>query len=92
MHRRTLNRRLAEVGETGLSVVNAVRVELAEEYLLSSKRKLYEIAGLVGFSSGADFSRWFRHQFGMSPSEWAIQHRSSAVVGASQLTLPLGKH
>ncbi len=82
LHRRTLNRRLAEVGETGLSVVNAVRVELAEEYLLNSKRKLYEIAGLVGFSSGADFSRWFRHQFGMSPSEWAIQRRACAAAAA----------
>lgn len=84
LHRRTLNRRLAEVGESGLSVVNAVRVELAEEYLLTSKRKLYEIAGLVGFSSGADFSRWFRHQFGISPSEWAVQHRAHAAAGSTQ--------
>ncbi|MGW8462496.1 AraC family transcriptional regulator [Pseudomonas sp. CLCA07] len=93
LHRRTLNRRLAEVGESGLSVVNAVRVELAEEYLLTSKRKLYEIAGLVGFSSGADFSRWFRCHYGISPSEWAIQHRACATTGASKMTPPPpGKH
>ncbi|KJZ35764.1 AraC family transcriptional regulator [Pseudomonas fluorescens] len=93
MHRRTLNRRLAEVGESVLSVINAVRVELAEEYLMTSKRKLYEIADLVGFSSGADFSRWFRCQFGMSPSEWAMQHREQAAAGASHITPPPpGKH
>ncbi|MNF68674.1 HTH-type transcriptional regulator VirS [compost metagenome] len=80
MHRRTLNRRLAEVGESGLSVINAVRVELAEEYLTTSKRKLYEIAELLGFTSGADFSRWFRVQFGMPPSEWATQHRERATA------------
>jgi len=80
MHRRTLNRRLAEVGESGISVVNAVRVELAEEYLTTSKRKLYEIAELLGFTSGADFSRWFRAQFGMPPSEWATQHRERAAA------------
>lgn len=75
MHRRTLNRRLAEVGESSKSVVNAVRMELAENYLTTSKRKLYEIAELLGFTSGADFSRWFRGQFGMSPSEWVAQRR-----------------
>ena len=86
MHRRTLNRRLAEVGESAISVVNAVRVELAEEYLTASKRKLYEIAELLGFTSGADFSRWFRGQFGMSPTEWGTQHRERAAGEASQVT------
>jgi transcriptional regulator GlxA family with amidase domain len=86
MHRRTLNRHLAEVGESGISVVNAVRIELAEEYLMTSKRKLYEIAELLGFASGADFSRWFRAQFGMSPSEWATQHRERATRQVSQVT------
>lgn len=88
MHRRTLNRRLAEVGENGISVVNSVRVELAEEYLMTSKRKLYEIADLLGFSSGADFSRWFRGQFCMSPSEWVTQHRERVAEEASRMMPP----
>lgn len=89
MHRRTLSRRLAEVGETGLSVINAIRVELAEEYLLTSKRKLYEVAELLGFTSGADFSRWFRGQFGTSPSEWASRHRERATARDIPRALPV---
>jgi AraC-like DNA-binding protein len=88
MHRRTLNRHLAEVGETGISVVNAIRVELAEEYLTTSKRKLYEIAELLGFASGADFSRWFRGQYGTSPSEWAAQHRERTAAADFHTTPP----
>ncbi|MCY1521978.1 HTH-type transcriptional regulator VirS [compost metagenome] len=88
MHRRTLNRRLAEVGESGLSVINEVRVELAENHLTTSKRKLYEIADLLGFTSAAYFSRWFRDQFGMSPSEWAAEHREQAAGETSPMTPP----
>jgi AraC-like DNA-binding protein len=91
MHRRTLSRRLAEVGESGMSVVNAVRAELAEEYLTTSKRKLFEVAGLLGFASGAEFSRWFRGQFGMSPSEWTAQNRERTAAGVSNIAPPAAK-
>jgi AraC-like DNA-binding protein len=77
MHRRTLNRHLAVEGESVSTIVNAVRVELAEEYLAKSKRKLYEVAELLGFSSAGDFSRWFRGQFGRTPSDWIARHPAS---------------
>ncbi|CAE6739036.1 HTH-type transcriptional regulator VirS [Paraburkholderia domus] len=80
MHRRTLNRHLAAEGESVTTVINAIRAELAEEYLASSKRRLYEFAELLGFSSGADFSRWFRGQFGKTPSEWAAHYRQSTAA------------
>ncbi len=75
MHRRTLNRHLAAEGESVTTVINAVRAELAAEYLANSKRRLYEVAELLGFSSAGDFSRWFRGQFGKTPSDWAADHR-----------------
>jgi AraC-like DNA-binding protein len=77
MHRRTLNRHLAAEGENVTTIINAVRAELAEESLANSNRKLYEVAELLGFSSAGDFSRWFRGQFGKTPSEWAARHRKS---------------
>ena len=80
MHRRTLNRHLAAEGQSVTTVINAVRAELAGEYLANSKRKLYEVAELLGFSSAADFSRWFRGQFGRTPSDWAIQCRQRKVA------------
>jgi AraC-like DNA-binding protein len=83
MHRRTLNRYLAVDGESITTIINAVRAELAEEYLANSKRKLYEVAELIGFSSSSDFSRWFRGQFGKTPSDWAAQYRESRAAARS---------
>jgi AraC-like DNA-binding protein len=75
LHRRTLNRHLADDGESVTTVINTVRVELAKEYLGNSKRKLYEVAELLGFSTAGDFTRWFRRQFGNAPSDWAARYR-----------------
>jgi AraC-like DNA-binding protein len=80
MHRRTLNRQLAAEGESVTTIINAVRGELAEEYLANSKRRLYEVAELLGFASAGDFSRWFRGQFGRTPSDWAAHHRESKAA------------
>jgi len=79
-HRRTLNRHLAAEGESVSTIINAARAELAEEYLSNSKRKLYEVADLLGFSSAGDFSRWFRGRFGKTPSDWAAHYRESKAA------------
>lgn len=68
--RRTIHRRLADVGETFSSLLNAVRSELAERLVPNPRRSLTEIAGELGFSEPSAFSRWFRGQFGCSPTEW----------------------
>ncbi|HEX3364194.1 AraC family transcriptional regulator [Phenylobacterium sp.] len=75
MHRRTLNRHLAVEGESVTTIINAVRAELSQELLANSRRRLYEVAELLGFSTAGDFSRWFRGQFGMTPSQWALRYR-----------------
>jgi AraC-like DNA-binding protein len=80
MHRRTLNRHLADEGESVTTIINAVRGELAEEYLANRKRRLYEVAELLGFSSAGDFSRWFRSQFGRTPSDWAAHYRENKAA------------
>jgi AraC-like DNA-binding protein len=80
MHRRTLNRHLAAEGESVTTIINAVRAELAEEYLANSKRRCYEVAELLGFSSAGDFSRWFRARFGKTPSDWVAHYRASRAA------------
>lgn len=82
VHRRTLNRHLAVEGHSVTTIINAVRAELAEEYLANSKRRLYEVAELLGFSSAGDFSRWFRSQFGQTPSQWVTAYRQSKAASA----------
>jgi AraC-like DNA-binding protein len=80
MHRRTLSRQLAAEGESFTSIITGVRAELAQEYLANSKRRVYEVAELLGFSSAGDFSRWFRDQFGRTPSDWATHYRESKAA------------
>ncbi|MFY0727231.1 AraC family transcriptional regulator [Pseudomonas sp. NFX15] len=85
VHRRTLNRHLAAEGESVTTIINAVRAELAEEYMANSRRRLYEVAELLGFSSAGDFSRWFRSRFGKTPSAWAADYRASKTVAEPSL-------
>jgi len=75
--RRTVQRRLADSGETFSSLRNAVRADLAERLVPNPRRSLTEIAEELGFSEPSAFSRWFRGRFGCSPSEW----RSRAMTG-----------
>jgi len=69
-HRRTLNRRLAIAGESVSTVIDSVRAEMAESYLAGGVRTLCEVGHLLGFASGAEFSRWFRGHFGTTATEW----------------------
>ena len=76
--RRTVQRRLADSGDTFSSLHNTVRAELAERLVPNPRRSLTEIAEELGFSEPSAFSRWFRRQFGCSPKEW----RSRSQAGA----------
>ena len=73
---RTLHRHLAEEGETFSGIVNATRAALAERYLANERYSLTDVSQLLGFAAPSTFSRWFRAQFGVTPSHW----RDSARV------------
>jgi AraC-like DNA-binding protein len=75
MHRRTVSRRLSAEGQSFEAIFNAVRAELAQEYIANGQRRLNEVADLLGFSSAGSFSRWFRTQFGKTPSDWGASYR-----------------
>ncbi|QBY54895.1 AraC family transcriptional regulator [Cupriavidus oxalaticus] len=66
---RTVQRRLAEEGQSFSSIVNDIRTELATRHVLESDRPLTEVATLLGFSAPSGFSRWYHAQFGCSPKE-----------------------
>ena len=65
---RTLNRRLAAVGTTYSQHLDAVRWELAEQYITDPSLSLGEISFLLGFAEHSSFSRAFRRWTGGSPS------------------------
>jgi AraC-like DNA-binding protein len=68
--RRTLHRHLLVNGETFSSIVDTTRAGLAERYLANNRYRLTEISQLLGFAAPSAFTRWFRTQFGESPSRW----------------------
>lgn len=78
MHPRQLQRALAEEDQTFSAVVHAVRARLAERYLSSDGASLTELSQRLGFAAPSAFSRWFRQQFGTSPSEWRAAARAAA--------------
>lgn len=68
--RRTLTRALEAEGTRFLALLDAERAEVAQRHLAGRARNLTQIADLLGFSSPAAFSTWFRGQFGVSPRDW----------------------
>jgi AraC-like DNA-binding protein len=70
MRPRALQQHLADQGESYSGVVHATRARLAERYLTNERFTLTELSQLLGFGAPSAFSRWFRQQFGASPTEW----------------------
>lgn len=67
---RTLQRRLDEAGTTFREVYEAVRGQLAQEYLTDPAVSMAEVAFMLGFSDQSSFNRAFRRWTGESPGRW----------------------
>ena len=79
---RTVQRGLAEQGQSFSSMVNEIRKELATRHVIESDRPLTEVAMLLGFSAPSAFSRWYHAQFGCSAKE----SRAARVAGAARVS------
>jgi AraC-like DNA-binding protein len=74
---RTVQRGLADQGQSFSAMVNDIRMELARRHVLESDRPLTEVAMLLGFSAPSALSRWYHAQFGCS----AKKTRASRALG-----------
>lgn len=59
-----------EMGVTLVTYLNRYRVKQAKAFLDEGERSLTEVALEIGFSSNTYFSRVFKQEVGMSPSEY----------------------
>ena len=66
---RTLIRRLKAEGTSYQRLLDDVRLEKAQWYLLNTRYPIEEIAARVGFVKTANFSRTFKRWHGMTPSQ-----------------------
>ena len=70
MSRRTLQRRLGELGTTYQDVLDDVRHQLALRMLTSTGLGVAEIAFLLGFAEANSFVRAFQGWEGSTPAKW----------------------
>ena len=76
MSRVTLYRKIKAISDlTPIELINVTRLKKAAELLSAGDYKMYEIAALTGFSSQSNFARNFHKQFGVTPSDYALQKR-----------------
>jgi len=71
----------AHVGESAISYVRRLRLERAGRKLRMGAVDITEVALAAGYDSHAAFSKAFRQQFGVSPSEF----RQLGCTAATQL-------
>lgn len=74
---RTLRRRLEDEGTSFQGVLNAVRGDLAKQYLATTRLTVDEIATTLGFSDGANFRAAFRKWTGRSPADYRREAQSA---------------
>jgi len=69
--RSVLDERFRQIlGQAPMSYLTAWRLQLASRRLRTTNATMAEVAGSVGYSSEASFSRAFKRRVGVSPSEW----------------------
>ncbi|MDP2827380.1 MAG: AraC family transcriptional regulator [Sulfuricellaceae bacterium] len=76
MSRRTLQRRLGDLGLTYKSVLDGTRYDLALRYLGDPQRTVTEITFLLGFSEQSAFTRAFTRAFKRWSGKAPTTHRT----------------
>ena len=84
MSERTLRRRLAEEGVTFRGLLDEIREQLAEEFLITGGLSVAEVAQRLGYVEVSSFSQAFRRWKSVGPREFRARqlarHRSPAAV------------
>ncbi|MBF7731403.1 AraC family transcriptional regulator GliR [Pseudomonas sp. N040] len=76
MTERTLQRHLQQAGTSYQEILDELRQELAEHYLLRSDLPIQDIASYLGFSEARSFHRSFKGWTGMTPGEYRERHKA----------------
>lgn len=75
MTERTLQRHLQQAGTSYQEILDQLRRELAERYLLQSTLAIQDIASYLGFSEARSFHRSFKSWTGMTPGEYRERYK-----------------
>ena len=75
LHARTLNRRLADEGESVFDLVQDVRYQVARDLLANTALPVTEIAATLVYANTGGFTRAFTRWSGVGPTDWRRRHR-----------------
>lgn len=80
MSKSTLYRKIkAMTGLTPLDFIRNIKMKRACMMLLNQQMNISEVAYAVGFNNPKYFSKCFKDEFGVTPSEYAVPRRDSQV-------------
>jgi len=74
MNRRTMHRRLDELGLRFQKVLDEIRCEYAQQLLVYTKLEINKIATMVGYTDPSVFTRGFVRWTKSTPSQWRAKH------------------
>lgn len=77
MSRMNLYRKIQSItGQTPTEFIRSIRLKRAAQILSAdSKLSMAEVADMVGFSSSSYFTKCFKEQFGVLPTQYAAEHQ-----------------
>ncbi|WP_152224590.1 AraC family transcriptional regulator [Pseudomonas sp. SCB32] len=76
---RTLQRHLQQAGTSYQQILDELRQELAEHYLVHSDLPIQDIAQYLGFTESRSFHRSFKGWTGQTPGEYRQQQKQTPV-------------
>ncbi|MCD6061915.1 MAG: transcriptional regulator, AraC family [Moraxellaceae bacterium] len=81
MSGRTLHRKLQDAGTSFRDILDALRFELAQDYLREPALTVEAVAQQLGFQESQSFIRWFRQLAGTTPGDFRQQAQKAAPPG-----------
>lgn len=67
------------IGATPMAYLERIRLERAQQMILTGKHTLAQIAAAVGYADQAHFTRRFRRHFGCTPAVYARHHATNKL-------------
>jgi len=64
------NKLMNITGKSPLEFIRLLRLKRSKQYIAKSQMNISEIAYTIGFNTPKMFSKYFKHEFGISPREF----------------------
>ena len=79
MSKSTLHRRLKAAADmTPLDFIRSIRMKRASKMLLAGTKNISEVAYAVGFTTPKYFTKCFKEEFGVTPSDYIRKESSTS--------------